>query len=84
MAQKAQKRGKYTLKTFDSNLYTWSPEANVKKRATSLLNQQVTNNFCNATANSQGQDWTVNYVYNISVVNGIIERSAYVACGYIE
>jgi len=69
----------FTLKTFGAELYKWSPMDADKPK---------TNNkkpfFCNATPNSQGQDWITSYTYELKVVNGIQERIAYVACDYVE
>jgi hypothetical protein len=40
--------------------------------------------LCTATPYSQGYDNTVQYAYNMVLVNGIQERKAYVECGYFE
>jgi hypothetical protein len=84
MSLKKQQNGKYTLKTYTSNLYTWSPITPTYDKAQNKLN--INNNFfCNATPGSQGQDNITTYVYNISVTpNGILEKIAYVECDYVN
>lgn len=78
----AQKRGQFTLKTYNSNLYTWSPDRTLNKPFKSVI---LSNFYCDATPNSQGQDWITTYVYNLGVdANGIQMRLAYVACDYVE
>jgi hypothetical protein len=70
----------FTLKTYGAQLYKWSPESSDKK----VVKTQRPF-YCNATANSQGQDWITTYVYDIVVsANGEQQKSAYVACGYVE
>lgn len=76
-----QKRGTYTVKTYYNQLYTWSPDTTVNK---ANVGKNNTNNFCSATPFSQGQDWICTYVYNIVVVDGMQQRSAYVACDYVQ
>ena len=76
---KTKKIGCYTLKTYESNQFTWCPETGINK---SLPNSRR-NKFCTATPYSQGEDWRVTYVYDISVVNGVQKRLAYVACDYV-
>jgi len=71
----------FILKTYTPQMYKWSPiSSNVNKN-------KHTNNtkpfFCNATPNSQGQDWITTYVYNIVVNNDKQEHSAYVECDYV-
>ena len=77
----APKRGKFTVKTYQSELYTWSPDTTLNKPSNG---NKVVNNFCNAIAFSQGQDWVTTYVYSIAVVNGVQQRLAYVACDYVQ
>jgi len=62
------------------DLYKWSPNPN------NLSKKQSTGRpfYCDAVANSQGQDWVVTYVYNLEVVNHQQAHFAYVECGYIE
>lgn len=71
----------FTAKTYRAQLYEWSPVPSNKK-----LNRKPEKPFfCNATPNSQGQDWITSYVYNIVVTSkGEQERLAYVACDYVE
>jgi hypothetical protein len=74
---------KYTLKTFGSKLYTWSPVPISKPKATTNGGNQ-TPYYCNALPYSQGQDWVTTYCYNLVVVMGIQERLAYVECDYVQ
>ena len=70
---------KYTLKTYGSQLYKWSPlpfNKNIRKDEKPF--------YCSATAGSQGQDWVTTYSFNILVNDGIQSRLAYVACDYVE
>lgn len=76
---KAQQRGTYTLKTYSSELYTWSPISSTTK----ISGRPSTGVGCSATAGSQGEDWNVTYVYDIVVVKGKQQRIAYVACDYV-
>ena len=70
----------FTLKTYGAKLYKWSPIPFEYKRIPSRKRPY----FCNATPYSQGQDWISSYSFNIVVVNYKQERSAYVACDYVE
>lgn len=69
----------FTLKSYGAELYTWSPIPTDKK---SIKAQKPF--YCNATPNSQGQDWVTTYSYNLSVTNGVQEHLAYVECNYVE
>jgi hypothetical protein len=62
-------------------LYKWSPIPN-DKRATKLDTGKKY--YCTATPRSQGEDWVVTYMYIITVVDGIQQRIAYVACDYVK
>lgn len=74
-----KKRGKYTLKTYSDFLYSWTPDENISK-----LGSPVAQYYCDATPFSQGQDWISTYSYDVSVVDGVQKRSAYVACDYVN
>ena len=74
------KKQVFTLKTYGAQLYKWSPESSDRKAVKREGRQQ----YCNAVAFSQGQDWITTYVYDIKVVNSQQERSAYVACDYVQ
>jgi hypothetical protein len=39
---------------------------------------------CDATAGSQGQDYNVGYVVEQQVINGQVNRLAYVECDYVK
>jgi hypothetical protein len=69
----------FTLKSYGAELYTWSPIPTDKK---SIKAQKPF--YCNATPNSQGQDWVTTYSYNLGVTNGVQEHLAYVECDYVE
>lgn len=71
----------FTLKTYGAKLYEWSPVP-VYKSNTGKNNQRPF--YCTATAGSQGQDWITTYSYDIVVIDGRVEHSAYVACDYVE
>ena len=62
-------------------LYKWSPIPN-DKRATKLDTSKKY--YCTATPRSQGEDWLVTYLYTITVVDGVQQRIAYVACDYVK
>jgi hypothetical protein len=70
----------FTLKTFGAKLYTWSPSEDIG----SQIKRAKKPYYCDASPNSQGQDWVTTYVYNIAVVNGEQQRIAYVECDYVE
>ena len=77
----AQGRKVFMQKNIGSTLYKWSPEPtnyDNKNRINKI------NDFCNATAGSQGQDWITTYVYDVTAINHQQARLAYVECGYVE
>ncbi len=76
----ADKRGKNTIKTYQSYIYSWSPDAFEKKGGHS----GGVKYFCSATPNSNGEDWITSYCYNLLVVNSNQEKLAYVACDYVS
>jgi len=79
-----QKRGCYTKKTYDNYLYTWCPEKNVTKNTGINRGVEKKNDrFCNATANSNGEDWACTYVYQNAIVGVEQKRLAYMACDYV-
>jgi len=82
MAVQPQSRGKYALKTYGNFLYTWTPEAPTYNNK--IRNRGDKNSYCNALPGTQGQDWICTYVYDISVLNGVQERLAYVECDYVK
>lgn len=72
----------FTLKTYGPQLYKWSPDTS-KAPAQKIID--VKPYYCNAKSGSQGQDWVITYVYDLSVTNnGQQERLAYVECDYVE
>lgn len=75
-----QKNNKVFInKTYGNSLYKWSPQPTDKTKTG--VGRPF---YCTATPNSQGQDWIVNYVYDIVINNFQQERSGYVECGYVE
>lgn len=70
----------FTLKTYGSKLYKWSPPQNNKLKKT----KKGRPFYCDAKAGSQGQDWISTYTYETIVVDGILQKLAYVECGYSE
>lgn len=80
----AEKRGKYGIKQYDIDLYTWSPFPDDPKRQPDPRRIPPERHFCSATDGSQGEDWFTTYDYDLSVVTGIIQRIAYVTCDYVQ
>ena len=77
------KRGKFTLKTYQSNLYTWSPDTNIDK-TNKLYDKTKQKNYCTAIPYSQGEDWVSTYSYDTSFDNGVLKKIAYVECDYVS
>jgi hypothetical protein len=66
----------------DKSLYKWSPIQDDKK---AKKIQGIVNNFCTAAPRSQGEDWIVTYVYELTVdTKNIQHRIAYVECDYVK
>lgn len=74
-------KGRQTLarKGGDKGLYKWTPFTDDKK----VRKRGQTNFYCTATPNSNGEDWIVTYVYELTVENGVQHRYAYVECDYV-
>jgi hypothetical protein len=70
----------FFLKTTTQPAYKWSPLPNDFSKKP----KEGKPYYCSATAGSQGEDWISTYCYNITVINGVQSRSAYVACDYVE
>lgn len=66
------------------DLYQWSPPPNNTSGNASIRGGGVGSYFCTATPYSQGEDWITRYVYNVTVVNGLAHRDAYVQCDYVQ
>lgn len=83
----AKKRGKYGIKQYNVELYTWSPEkypfTDNKSRASFGIQVIPIPIYCNALPGTQGQDWVTSYDYNIVVTSGAVQRLAYMACDYV-
>jgi len=77
----------FAQKSSVNGLYSWCRPVNSYNNKYTNANSNNSgggeSRFCNAVPYSQGQDWYVTYVYDIKVVNGQKEQSAYVECGYV-
>ena len=69
----------FTRKNYGT-LYKWSVRSGPQDKQNTKTDVGV---GCTAVAGSQGQDYNTGYVYEQVVVNGQIERLAYVACDYV-
>lgn len=71
----------YTLKTYSSDLYIWSPDCPTYNKK-HISNNHVYSKpyFCSAIAGSQGVDWISTYCYDL--INE--QRLAYVECDYVN
>lgn len=68
-----------------TQLYVWCPEDSIDKQSSSNLGKNIGPTvFCNAKKGSQGIDNITGYVYNLVVVNGILQHLAYVECDYVQ
>ena len=81
MALSPGKRGCYTVKTYNSNLYTWCPDKTINK---SIGAKNIKKSYCTAVPYSQGEDWICKYVYQNVIVSGALKRLAYVECDYVQ
>ena len=77
-----QKRGCCSLKTYGNYIYSWCPDK-TKNKPTGI-GVGVNKNYCTAIPYSQGEDWVTTYSYNLTTINGKVERLAYVACDYVK
>jgi len=72
----------FVRKPYDKNLYKWSPSASDKKAKKFKLSG---NTGCTAVPRSQGEDWIVRYMAEITVDSkGQQHRIAYVECDYVK
>jgi len=69
----------FTRKNYGT-LYKWSVRTGLQGRK----GIKQTSIGCTAIIGSQGQDWLTGYVYNKVVVDGQLQRLAYVQCGYAQ
>ena len=65
-----------------TQLYTWCADTSIDKQ--SGVKGGKPKPFCNAKKGSQGYDNITQYVYQLIVVNGIVEHLAYVECDYVQ
>ena len=70
-----------------SDTFFWAPQPNdfsnnSARNADRDINTR--NTFCTAIPSSQGEDWSIRYVYQVDVVNQIQKRLAYVECDYVQ
>ena len=78
-----EKRGCYTIKTYQNYLYTWCPDNQIKKRGNPAAGGNA-KKFCNAIPYSQGEDWICKYVADTIMQNNEQRKLAYVACDYVK
>tara|TARA_R110000868_G_scaffold203969_6_gene451952 strand:+ start:1053 stop:1280 length:228 start_codon:yes stop_codon:yes gene_type:complete len=69
----------FTRKNYGT-LYTWSVNIGTQGTGLPRRGKKV---GCTATAGGQGEDWSTGYSYYKVVVNGVLQRLAYVQCGYV-
>jgi hypothetical protein len=82
-----KKLGKYSLKTYTSDIYSWNPNVacyNKGNKKYKKIDVPTPSYYCTAIPFSQGEDWTTTYVYDLSIINGIEHRIAYVECDYVQ
>jgi len=70
----------FTLKTYGAKLYKWSPQPNNKTKKKKPSRPF----YCNAISGSQGQDWITTYTFETIIVDNVLQKVAYVECGYVE
>lgn len=63
-------------------LYLWCPDTELSKGGYNTGKQPAA--ACTATKGSQGYDNITGYVYQMIVVNGMQQNSAYVECNYVQ
>lgn len=83
-----KKRGCYTVKTYQSEIYTWCPDTTIRKKIVSASIGGTANGggagvSCTATPNSQGYDPNVKYVFEGIIIDGLFKKLAYVECDYV-
>lgn len=72
----------FVRKPYDKNLYKWSPQQDDKK---AKRRKQAGNVGCTAKPRSQGEDWIVTYVYELTLDSqNQVHRVAYVECDYVK
>lgn len=68
-----------------SQPYVWCPDMSMDKQSGINIGKGGTiKPFCNATKYSQGYDNITGYMYELIVVNGMVEHLAYVECNYVQ
>lgn len=71
----------FVRKSSGANLYKWSPNPNnVDKKGPANKRPY----FCSAIPNSQGEDWVTTYTYDLTLINFVQHRIAYVECDYVS
>lgn len=76
----APKKNVFVRKTGGFDVYKWSPQPNNFQRKAQPPKPVY---FCTAKAGTQGEDNVTTYVYNVIIVDGAINKIAYVACNYV-
>jgi hypothetical protein len=65
--------------------YIWCVDGSIDKQsALNIGKGGGVKPFCNAKKGSQGVDNITGYVYELLVVNGIMQHMAYVECDYVQ
>jgi hypothetical protein len=68
-----------------TQLYTWCVDDSIDKQSSMNLGKGIGPKvFCDAKKGSQGIDNITGYVYEMIVVNGILQHLAYVECNYVQ
>ena len=65
-------------------LYKWSPDTSDRKAKKSGQGNVNSKYFCTTALGTQGNDFKSTYSYIIVVLNGQVQRHAYVQCDYIK
>lgn len=74
----------FARKPYSGRLYKWGVMNEDKKAKKESGQGKVVKISCNATANSQGEDFITGYVFERVVINSVVHQYAYVECDYVE
>ena len=79
----------FTRKSYNNQLYKWSPipfNKKINKTLTQVKSKgpAPTPISCTALPGSQGEDFTETYVYDLVIIGGVEHRYAYVECDYVQ
>jgi hypothetical protein len=68
-----------------TQIYRFCVDTSIDKQSGgNLAKGGIPKPLCNAKKGSQGYDNITGYVYNLLVVNGVMEHLAYVECDYVQ